>query len=133
MTATLRSELRSAALNPEVSAKIDSIDLTQAKQRLMDPKLGKGWTAEKADAVEKRYKNFLKLIATGMTCVPTLDVDYLWHEHILRTKKYAEDCKRCFGKFIHHDPDMKSDDLKKHWEATNQSYQDAFGETYSKG
>ncbi len=35
---------------------------------------------------------------------PTGDVDEIWHEHILHTNKYALDCKKLFGKFLHHFP-----------------------------
>jgi hypothetical protein len=31
-------------------------------------------------------------------------LDDLWHEHILDTQKYKEDCESVFGKFIHHNP-----------------------------
>lgn len=120
------------SLDPQVAAKIDAIDLTLAIQRLRDPKLGKGWTAKKAKLIEKKYKNFLKLISMGQTCVPTLDVDFLWHEHILRTKKYAEDCQRCFDRFIHHDPDMSTGALSNAWAETCQVYEATFGEPYSK-
>jgi hypothetical protein len=117
-------------LDPKISARIDAIDLTLAKQRLMDAKLGEGWSAEKAEAVEKKYKNFLKLIAGGMRCVPTRSVDALWHEHILRTKKYRQDCQHCFGRFIDHDPDMQADELDKSWQQTKTAYQKNFGEPY---
>ncbi len=32
------------------------------------------------------------------------DLDLFWHEHILDTMKYAQDCKCIFGHFIQHDP-----------------------------
>ncbi len=31
-------------------------------------------------------------------------VDKFWHQHILDTRKYAEDCERIFGFFFHHFP-----------------------------
>jgi hypothetical protein len=31
-------------------------------------------------------------------------VDKFWHGHILDTMKYAEDCQRVFGYFLHHFP-----------------------------
>lgn len=118
-------------VNPEIAKKIDAIDLTNCRNRLMDPKLGKGWSAAMADEQIKKYRNFLKLISTGMTCVPTKDVDEVWHTHILDTESYAQDCQRCFGKFIHHRPYMKDEDLKKAWSETKESYKGTFGETYS--
>jgi hypothetical protein len=120
-----------SALDPKVSAAIEAIDLTQAKERLQDPKKGWKWSADKVKKIEEKYKNFLRLIATGMTAVPTLDVDELWHLHILDTKAYAADCKRCFGKFIHHMPYMGTGDLNNSWEQTNSAYKELFGEDYS--
>lgn len=119
-------------LDPEVSGKIDAIDLTNVKKRLMDPNKEYKWSAKKTEVVEKKYRNFLKLIAGGGTHVPTLAIDMFWHEHILRTRQYYADCIRCFGHLIHHDPDIKSEDLQMAWEDTKKSYKDTFGETYSK-
>lgn len=35
---------------------------------------------------------------------PSEPLDDIWHAHILDTKKYAEDCDKIFGKFLHHFP-----------------------------
>ena len=40
----------------------------------------------------------------GETIAPSKDVDKFWHGHILDTLKYAEDCERVFGYFLHHFP-----------------------------
>ncbi len=32
------------------------------------------------------------------------DLDQFWHQHILDTAKYANDCNRLFGRMIHHNP-----------------------------
>jgi hypothetical protein len=119
-------------LNPEINNKIDAIDLTNVKNRLMDPTKEYKWSAKKTAEVEKKYKNFLKLIAGGGTHVPTVQIDAMWHEHILRTRQYALDCKNCFGRFVHHNPDISPEELGKAWEQTQQSYKQEFGESYSK-
>ena len=31
-------------------------------------------------------------------------IDEVWHQHILDTNAYAEDCERIFGHFLHHYP-----------------------------
>jgi hypothetical protein len=33
--------------------------------------------------------------------------DLIWHEHMLDTKRYAQDCGRLFGRFLHHVPGDK--------------------------
>jgi len=38
------------------------------------------------------------------TLAPSKDVDRFWHGHILDTLKYAEDCEKVFGYFLHHFP-----------------------------
>ena len=121
----------SKQVDPNIAAKIDAIDLTNAKKRLMDPKSGRGWSQSKADDVERKYKNFLKLISTGMRVCPTLDIDEMWHTCILDTKTYAKTCKEVFGYFIHHDPYLSDQDLKAIWKNSCEIYQKSFGESYS--
>ena len=88
----------------DLGSKIASFDLTRAKRRLQDPVLGKGWSLDKVEAVEQHYRDFLLMVATGHTSVPTKDVDEMWHLHILDTEAYAMDCLAAFGRFIHHRP-----------------------------
>ena len=121
-------------IDPVKAAKIDAIDLTNAKKRLMDPKSGKGWSQAKVDEVEKKYKNFLKLISTGMTCTPSLEVDYLWHEHILHTRAYRTMSNDIFGYYVDHNPETNDDDQKQNkqnWETTQKAYKKLFGEPLS--
>ena len=120
------------SIDPVIARKIDSIDFTLAKQRLMDPKLGYGWSATKADNEIAKYRNFLKLASSGMSVVPTKDCDLVWHTCILDTETYARTCQEVFGYFLHHRPYMEDKQLKKNWENTNKAYESTFGETYSK-
>jgi hypothetical protein len=119
-------------IDPIIAAKIDAIDLTNCRNRLMDPKLGKGWSAEKADTEILKYRRFLKLASTGMSVVPTKNVDEVWHTHILDTEVYAKDCQTCFGYFLHHHPYMEDSKLQENWKTTNQAYEGTFGARYSK-
>ena len=52
------------------------------------------------------YLEFLYLVDRHphSRLVPTIEVDEVWHHHILDTRKYAEDCQTLFGRFIHHAP-----------------------------
>jgi hypothetical protein len=36
--------------------------------------------------------------------VPTGAIDEIWHNHVMDTMKYAEDCQNAFGHFLHHCP-----------------------------
>ena len=85
---------------------ITSLDLDPIKAKLMHVESGEGWSAEKANAVETEYRRFLclmKLYPQEQTA-PLADVDTFWHYHILDTAKYAADCARAFGYFLHHYP-----------------------------
>jgi DNA-binding CsgD family transcriptional regulator len=74
----------------------------------MDPVLGKGWTPEYADSVERAYKTFLSIAVKHQEHAEDImlskDVDEFWHTHILQTMKYADHCEAVFGAFLHHAP-----------------------------
>src|SRR5882672_9791756 len=85
---------------------IRALDLDPIKLKLMGREEGEGWSREYADQMELGYKRFLTLLATHPeeTLAPSKDVDKFWHGHILDTLKYAEDCDKVFGSFLHHFP-----------------------------
>jgi hypothetical protein len=92
----------------EVIAAIHTLDLEPVKLRMMDGESGKGWSREYADSVETEYKLFLTLLAKHPADIEEIpvskDVDEFWHNHILHTLKYANDCQKVFGNFLHHNP-----------------------------
>ncbi|XP_024014092.1 glycine-rich domain-containing protein 1 isoform X2 [Eutrema salsugineum] len=61
-----------------------------------------------------RYKGFLYLIKTNRErslkrfCVPTYDVDLIWHTHQLHPVSYCNDLEKLIGKVLEHD-DTDSD------------------------
>ena len=99
----MKQEIRSVE---QVLASIEALDLDCIKLKLMDAEEGQGWSREYADQMETAYRRFLALMAKypQETIAPTKDVDKFWHGHILDTMKYAEDCERVFGYFVHHFP-----------------------------
>lgn len=90
----------------QMVAAIFALDLDPIKFKLMDKKEGLGWTREQADRLELEYRRFLALTAKypEEVIAPSSEVDKFWHGHILDTMKYAEDCQRIFGHFLHHFP-----------------------------
>lgn len=58
-------------------------------------------------AIEK-FKTLLKFLEfctkTKYPCLPSKEIDEMWHDFILFTKDYSEFCITYFGKFIHHYP-----------------------------
>lgn len=85
---------------------IDDLDLEPIKVKLMDKEEGLGWSLEHCDEAEHWYKRFLFLYKKypNSPLVPVGDVDIFWHQHILDTRKYADDCDKIFGHFLHHFP-----------------------------
>jgi hypothetical protein len=94
----------------EVVAAIHVLDLESVKARIMDPERGKGWTRDYADGIAAAYKNFLYMLVKHPDDTSDIllseDVDEFWHAHILQTMKYADDCERVFGNFLHHNPEI---------------------------
>src|SRR5690348_15416310 len=78
-------------------------DFTLAKTKLMETH---NWTQEEVDKAEMDYKRYLALTKAcpDFTIVPCLNIDIFWHDHILDTYRYAQDCKELFRGFLHHYP-----------------------------
>jgi hypothetical protein len=117
---------------------IAELDLDPIKVKLMHKESGEGWTLEQANAVEFEYRRFLclmKLFPHEQTA-PLFDVDIFWHYHILDTMKYAADCERVFGYFLHHFPYVGlrgEDDEVTHQQVgvrMQELYESTFGEAY---
>ena len=122
----------------QVIAAIQALDLESVKLRVTDAELGEGWTREYADSIEAAYKNYLTMLVKYPDDAEDIalseDVDEFWHTHILQTRKYAEDCQKAFGNFLHHEPhvgERTAADLEKRAamaERTRSLYAREFGE-----
>jgi len=118
-------------------AAIEALDLEPVKLRVMDPKLGEGWTREYADSIELAYKNYLTMLVKYQDDAEDIllseDVDEFWHTHILQTIKYTDDCETMFGKYLHHTPhvgEVTQADLERRAalaEKTRRLYEREFG------
>jgi hypothetical protein len=89
---------------------IDELDFERIKAKLMHRHGGTA-TPDDINRAEIGYRQFLKLAAKhpDFPVVPSEAVDEFWHMHILDTQRYAADCARIFGYFVHHDPYMGID------------------------
>ena len=92
----------------DVIAAIQALDLESVRLRVMDAELGEGWTPEYANSIEAAYRNYLTMLVKYPENMGDIllsqDVDEFWHAHILQTMKYADDCQKVFGNFLHHNP-----------------------------
>jgi hypothetical protein len=64
------------------------------------------WSREQIEVAIARYLAFLFLTNQypKIPLVPTVEIDQVWHCHILDTSKYAADCQTLFNRFIDHFP-----------------------------
>jgi hypothetical protein len=104
----------------------DVLDLRKIRMKLADPKEGKGYDAAHLDVMEQEYRRFLALHIAypEAEVVPCSMVDEIWHQHILDTIAYRQDCEAIFGEFLDHYPyfGMQS-------EQEAQALHDAYGDT----
>ena len=64
------------------------------------------WADNLCDYAEREYRKLLSLKKwyPKLSFVPSKLADKFWHEHILDTQNYADDCHAVFGYFVHHYP-----------------------------
>lgn len=117
---------------------IEKLDLTMIKLKLQDSEEGQGWNGEQCDETEKEYKKYLALKRhyPEKEIVPNRFVDLFWHQHILDTAKYADDCNDLFGYFLHHYPyfgmngKQDAENLNTAFEETKALYRHHFKSDY---
>jgi hypothetical protein len=111
-----------------------SLQLKSVAEKLRSKK-GWWWNASHdMKRLSMEYRQFLYLVISNpdTTVVPwSQDLDDFWHEHILDTAKYAEDCRLLNGGFIHHNPHMPKGtaEYQKGYQTTREKYIAAFGKT----
>lgn len=118
---------------------IKNIDFSMVKMKLRDKEEGQGWTDEECNLAEQEYIKFLALKRAypEIDIVPNRMVDVFWHQHILDTQKYAEDCEKVFGYFLHHYPyfgmngPADAQNLADAFEETRELYFIHFGKDYA--
>uniref|UniRef100_A0A5B7BIP7 Glycine-rich domain-containing protein 1 n=1 Tax=Davidia involucrata TaxID=16924 RepID=A0A5B7BIP7_DAVIN len=92
------------------------------------------------EAAVARYKGFLHLIKRNWEksikcfCVPTYDIDLIWHSHQLHPVSYCKDLVEVLGKVLEHD-DTDSDRTKgkkldSGFSETTKQWEDTFGSRY---
>ncbi|MBC6441886.1 MAG: hypothetical protein GDA53_01980 [Rhodobacteraceae bacterium] len=114
---------------------LTDIDLEPIMVKAMDAEEGYGWTFEFTRRIADEYRRYLHLcqLYPEKPLVPSCYVDDLWHLHILDTIKYADDCNRVFGYFLHHFPyfGMRGEEDEKNlsdaWDESLALYAGVFG------
>lgn len=115
---------------------IHSLNLQYIVKRIVKKQ---NWKPRDAKEAARKYKNFLilHLLYPHVQVVPTSSIDIVWHEHILHTEQYVEDCRRIFGDYFHHHPTEHTKKKEKEIAASNflktaRLYEKHFQEPYGK-
>jgi len=100
-----KSKSGSKSMNESIR-EIKNVDLDMIKFKLSDQRDQTKWSKKFANEMEKEYRRFLilRLKYPEHPIAPCVGVDTFWHQHILDTQKYMEDCERIFGFYLHHYP-----------------------------
>lgn len=114
----------------------DKLDLGNLRMKLADTDEGPGLSEDRLDLMEVEYRKFLALHLAHPDdeIVPCKLVDQMWHQHILDTAAYREDCEAIFGRYLDHFPyfGMRGEDdaraLHDAYADTLERYRAAFGE-----
>lgn len=65
------------------------------------------WSAKRAKDAEHWYRNFLWMCYLNRkrpVAALGRDADLVWHNHILNTERYRNDCTKIFGGYLNHRP-----------------------------
>ena len=112
---------------------METIDLANVMRKVRQDE---GWNEAQAVTAARRYRRFLcmRYLDASLDLVPAFDIDKVWHQHILHTRDYANDCQRLFGAFLHHAPasgdEAEQASMGFGFEKTQARYAELFGEEY---
>lgn len=121
-------------------AAIQNIDFSMLVYKICTPSPVQAivWEPDVAVEAVKVYKKWLWIIRKYSeeypVLPPSIEIDEIWHHHILDTLKYAEDCQAVFGQFMHHYPyfgmrgEQDYSNLNASFELTKLLYEEEFGE-----
>ncbi|XP_024365160.1 glycine-rich domain-containing protein 1 isoform X3 [Physcomitrium patens] len=96
------------------------------------------WEEAFLQASLERYKCFLHIVNKSrgsIMCVPTYDIDLIWHAHQVSPVAYARDTKALLGCVVDHDDSMErgpNTKLGDSFEDTTQLWESTFGHPYER-
>jgi hypothetical protein len=93
-----------------------------------------GWDRRQTEEAVREYRRYLLLryLHPGIRIAGiNREADLLWHEHIIDTDKYRQDCERIFGGVLAHEPFYDEPDFPPEQDPALQDasriYQQEFG------
>ncbi|GAA5805466.1 hypothetical protein HPULCUR_010982 [Helicostylum pulchrum] len=97
-----------------------SVDLLMAVSRLLEftttvTSLIDWKSSDEIVRAIKRYREFLHITQCSPTIVPvpTIDVDLIWHTHMLHPRNYRQFCTKHLKRIINHDDNIAPEDIEK--------------------
>lgn len=89
---------------------IEKLDFDEIINKITtkDPLVSHVWRIDDAHKAVRYYRNFLiinkKHGKSNPVIPPSMEMDEIWHHHILDTRRYINDCEAIFGRYFHHYP-----------------------------
>ncbi len=84
------------------------------------------WPEDRMKQAETEYRQYMALCRSnpGEKVMPTRLGDAVWHQHIVNTRQYVQDCRDYLGYYLHHQPTTPSEDII---EASHRMFGEHFG------
>jgi len=88
------------------------------------------WDESRFAEAEMEYRRFLALCRSypDRLIGLSIDADHIWHQHVLNTRRYVDDCNNYFGAYFHHSPVVDEVDHLESQRQTEALYLEVFGE-----
>ncbi|MHA7841207.1 MAG: glycine-rich domain-containing protein [Gammaproteobacteria bacterium] len=99
--------MESNSVSAVIKDYIFTVDLSAVEDRLVNID---GWKRKYAKEACKQYRNYIflrKKYGPEHELPPSVEMDDVWHAHVLHTRDYFDFCNTIFGEYLHHDPHME--------------------------
>src|SRR5258708_4061569 len=85
-------------------SRIAKLNLGWILRKLCTPTAPNAWTSDRANAAVGWYRRFLYLAAKHpyARLVPSMEIDEVWHAHLMDSFRYVRDCQNVLGHTLHH-------------------------------
>ena len=120
----------------DIASAVKNIDLERIEWKVRNNQYKPEMNNDEISSAINQYRRYLtlKIRYPNVNLVPTDDIDLIWHTHILDTENYATDCKKLFGRYLHHKPyfgdhgDETQDEMGEFFDQTSDLWNKEFGE-----
>ncbi len=91
------------------TVELPTFDLSYVVEQVLQEQAKKGnesITESQVQDCVRKYRNYLALckMYPGKPLMPCEDIDLIWHQHILNSQHYMDDCDSYLGYYLHHNP-----------------------------